>query len=71
MTDPGRKPPFDDEEAELEDAYSPEYLRDCADGDARQERLAEIRRRIELQVYDVDADRIAEGLLSHGDLGDE
>ena len=59
--------PFEDDE--LETAYPPEYLRDCADEEAREERLAELRRRIELKLYDVDAGRIAEGLLSAGDLG--
>ncbi|MCP4005899.1 MAG: flagellar biosynthesis anti-sigma factor FlgM [bacterium] len=51
-----------------EDLYSPEYLRDCADGDARQERLEELKRRIELGAYRADPDSIAESLLSKGDL---
>lgn len=54
----------------LEALYPPEYLRDCADAEAREERLQELRRRIELQMYDVDSTRIAEGLLARGDLGD-
>ena len=70
-----RKPDADLElplaDDELEAAYPPEYLRDCADDEARGERLAELRRRIELKLYDVDANRIAEGLLSAGDLGDD
>ena len=53
---------------ELEAAYSPEYLADCADGDARQERLEELKRRIALDAYKVDSDRIAEELLSKADL---
>lgn len=59
----------DDELEELEALYTPDYLRDCADDEAREERLAELRRRIELQLYDVDSTRIAEGLLARGDLG--
>ncbi len=53
---------------ELEALYPPDYLRSCADGKAREERLQELRRRIELQLYDVDSQSIAEGLLAHGDL---
>ena len=55
---------------ELEALYPPEYLRDCADDEARAERMQELRRRIELNLYDVDSARIAEGLLSRGDLGE-
>jgi anti-sigma28 factor (negative regulator of flagellin synthesis) len=63
---------FDDESVEkLEALYPPEYLRDCADGEAREERLQELRRRIEMNLYDVDSNRIADGLLSRGDLGDD
>jgi anti-sigma28 factor (negative regulator of flagellin synthesis) len=56
------------EETALEALYSPEYLRDCADGDARQERIAELKRRIQADAYKVDADRIAAELLLRGDL---
>lgn len=56
---------------ELNAVYSAEYLRDCADGEARQERLAELRRRIEAQAYNVDAARIAEELLLRRDLGED
>ena len=71
-----RTPPLDmmlmDEEELSEDEfaelYSPDYLRDCADDEARQERLEELKRRIELRAYNIDADRIADGLLSRGDL---
>jgi anti-sigma28 factor (negative regulator of flagellin synthesis) len=56
------------EETALEALYSPEYLRDCADAEARQERIAELKRRIEADAYKVDADRIAEELLLRGDL---
>jgi anti-sigma28 factor (negative regulator of flagellin synthesis) len=49
---------------ELDEAYSPEYLRSVADDQARQERLAELKRRIELGAYHPDARSIAEGMLS-------
>ena len=55
----------DDDFAEL---YAPDYLRDCADDEARRERLEELKRRIELRAYNIDADRIADGMLSRGDL---
>jgi len=56
------------EDEELESLYSPDYLMDCADDEARQERLEELKRRIALDMYEVDAERIAEGLLFAGDL---
>ena len=66
------KPKGDDSrEAEVEEpgsVYSAEYLRDCADEDARRERLEELKRRIEHSAYEVDPDRIAEELLLRGDL---
>ena len=52
----------------LEALYSPEYLRECSDDEARQERIAELKRRIQADAYKVDADRIAEELLLRGDL---
>jgi len=52
----------------LEELYSPEYLRDCASGHARRERLEEIKRRIDSCAYRVDPDRLAEELLLRGDL---
>ena len=55
-------------ETALEALYSPDYLRECADTEARQERIAELKRRIEADAYKVDADRIAEELLLRGDL---
>jgi anti-sigma28 factor (negative regulator of flagellin synthesis) len=55
----------------LEELYSPEYLRECADAEARQERIAELKRRIEADAYKVDSDRIAEELLLRGELGSE
>ncbi len=51
-----------------ESAYSPEYLRECADGTAREERLAELKRRIELGAYRVDASWIADEILQRGAL---
>jgi anti-sigma28 factor (negative regulator of flagellin synthesis) len=47
----------------IDDLYSPEYLRDCADDHARQERLTELKRRIELGAYRIDADSIAEHMV--------
>ncbi len=55
---------------ELEALYPPDYLKHCADGEAREERLQELRRRIQLEMYDVDSARIAEGLLERGDLSE-
>ncbi len=51
-----------------ESVYTPEYLRDCADDDARRERLEELKRRIALDAYVIDPDRVAEELLLRGDL---
>jgi anti-sigma28 factor (negative regulator of flagellin synthesis) len=51
---------------DLEELYSGHYLRDCADDEARAERLAELRRRIEQRAYTVSAERIAEELLQRG-----
>jgi anti-sigma28 factor (negative regulator of flagellin synthesis) len=59
---------FVEEDSSLEALYSPEYLQECADPEARTERLAELKRRIEADAYKVDADRIAEELLLRGDL---
>jgi anti-sigma28 factor (negative regulator of flagellin synthesis) len=53
---------------ELESLYSPDYLVECADDEAREERLEELKRRIAQDAYKVDADRIAEEILSRGDL---
>lgn len=54
-----------------ESLYSPEYLMECADDEARQERLEELKRRIELGAYRVDADSIAAQMLDRADLGDD
>jgi anti-sigma28 factor (negative regulator of flagellin synthesis) len=48
---------------DLEALYSPEYLLECSSGDARMERLAELRRRIQQHAYRIDADRLATELL--------
>lgn len=66
MSQPDR-PSFDDPD-DLDLLYSPEYLRDCADDQARNERLEELKRRIAQDAYDVDPDRIAEEMLTRGDL---
>ena len=50
--------------------YGLEYLRECASGDARAERLAELRRRISHGAYRVDPDRLASEILRRGTLGD-
>ncbi|MFI5315648.1 MAG: flagellar biosynthesis anti-sigma factor FlgM [Myxococcota bacterium] len=51
--------------------YSVEYLAEAAGGDARQERLAELKRRIALGAYKPDPDAIAEGMLSRVKIGAE
>ena len=56
---------------DTEEAYSPEYLREVADDEARQERLEELKRRIELGAYRPDPTSIAEGMLSRVDLDGE
>ena len=52
-------------------AYSPEYLRDVAGGNARQERLEELKRRIELGAYNPDADAIAAHMVGRVELDEE
>ena len=61
------KPPAPD--LEVSEVYSVEYLAEAAGGDARQERLAELKRRIALGAYKPDPDAIAEGMLSRVNLG--
>jgi anti-sigma28 factor (negative regulator of flagellin synthesis) len=56
---------------DVSDVYSVEYLAEAAGGDARQERLAELKRRIALGAYKPDPDAIAEGMLSRVNLGGE
>lgn len=53
---------------ETESLYSPEYLRECASGDARQERLEELKRRIKQGAYRVEAERVADEMLLREDL---
>jgi len=60
-------------EADLDvsDVYSVEYLAEAAAGEARQERLAELKRRIALGAYKPDPDAIAEGMLARVNLADD
>jgi anti-sigma28 factor (negative regulator of flagellin synthesis) len=69
MSDPGHdeSDPASEPEA-LEAAYPPEYLRECASGDARTERLDELKRRIAAGAYCIDAEWVAQELISRGDL---
>ncbi len=57
------------EEPELHDTYSVEYLAEVAGGSAREERLAELKRRIELGAYKPAADAIAQDMLARVGLG--
>lgn len=63
----------DDKDLEVADVYSVEYLAQAASGDAREERLAELKRRIALGAYKPDPDAIAEGMIARVGLrsGDE
>jgi anti-sigma28 factor (negative regulator of flagellin synthesis) len=54
---------FVSESDDLEALYSPEYLLECSSGNARVERLAELRRRIQQHAYRVDPETIAAELL--------
>ena len=56
---------------DLEELYGMEYLRECASGSAREERLAELRRRIAHGAYHVDSQVVAEEMLLRGDLDRE
>ncbi len=60
-------PPAD--EPDLDDIYSVEYLAEVAGGSAREERLAELKRRIELGAYKPAADAIAQDMLARVGLG--
>ena len=56
----------------IEDLYSPEYLEACAGPGARDERLRELKRRIALDKYRVEPDRLADELLQRlADVPDE
>jgi anti-sigma28 factor (negative regulator of flagellin synthesis) len=58
-----------EKDLDVADVYSVEYLAEVATDDARQERLAELKRRIALGAYKPDPDAIAEGMLSRVNLG--
>ncbi len=53
-----------DKDLEVSDVYSVEYLAEAAGGSAREERLAELKRRIALGAYKPDPDAIAEGMIA-------
>jgi hypothetical protein len=59
-----KRPPRDPAIEPEEELYSADYLAEVAGGSAREERLAELKRRIELGAYKPDAASIAEGMLS-------
>ena len=59
------------DESGLDDLYSVEYLADVAGGDARAERLAELKRRIALGAYKPAADAIAADMLARVGLGSD
>jgi anti-sigma28 factor (negative regulator of flagellin synthesis) len=59
------------DEHELDDLYSVEYLAEVASGDARAERIEELKRRIELGAYKPAADAIAQDMLARVGLGSE
>jgi anti-sigma28 factor (negative regulator of flagellin synthesis) len=59
------------DESVLDDLYSVEYLAEVAGGDARAERLEELKRRIALGAYNPAADAIAADMLARVGLGSE
>ncbi|MEX2209145.1 MAG: flagellar biosynthesis anti-sigma factor FlgM [Myxococcota bacterium] len=59
------------DEPELDDIYSVEYLAEVAGGNAREERLAELKRRIELGAYKPAAESIAADMLARVGLGSD
>ena len=67
---PGETSPAADE-TELDDLYSVEYLAEVAGGNARSERLEELKRRIELGAYKPAVDAIAADMLARVGLGSE
>lgn len=76
MADDNQLPPeeLDDlfpEVEDPEDAYSAQYLLACAGAEARSERLAELRRRIELGAYQIDPTQIADHFLTRRTDGDD
>jgi len=70
VPEPEPTPESDLEGCSLEQLYSAEYLESCATPEAREERIAELKRRIEARAYNVDADRIAEELIARGELSE-
>ena len=58
------------ESENCEDAYSVEYLLECATDETRSERLAELQRRIAQGAYRVDPARIAEFFLTRRTASD-
>jgi anti-sigma28 factor (negative regulator of flagellin synthesis) len=54
------------DEDDLGELYSPEYLEDCAAGEARAERLAELRRRVAQGAYRINPEEVAGALLRRG-----
>ena len=58
------------ESEDCEDAYSVEYLLECATDETRSERLAELQRRIAQGAYRVDPARIAEFFLTRRTASD-
>lgn len=59
------------DESVLDDLYSVEYLAEVAGGNARAERLEELKRRIELGAYKPAADAIAADMLARVGLESE
>ncbi len=59
------------DETGLDEIYSVEYLAEVAGGDARAERLEELKRRIALGAYKPAADAIAADMLARVGLGSE
>jgi anti-sigma28 factor (negative regulator of flagellin synthesis) len=55
---------------DMSEVYSVEYLAEAASGSAREERLAELKRRIALGAYKPDPDAIAEGMLARVEIAD-
>jgi anti-sigma28 factor (negative regulator of flagellin synthesis) len=59
-----------DKDLEVADVYSAEYLAEAAGGSAREERLAELKRRIALGAYKPDPESIAQGMMARVGRGD-
>jgi anti-sigma28 factor (negative regulator of flagellin synthesis) len=61
----------DEKDLDVAEVYSVEYLAEAAGGAAREERLAELKRRIALGAYKPDPDAIAEGMIARVGLRGE